>query len=234
MDILWWGLIFNPKEWVADAQNVDKFYRVPKSSEGEGYIRRLLEICEENGIDFLFPLTDPEIDILNMHRDRFSRLSVQICMSDHETINRCRNKRKTEELLRAANACTLVDSYDPKKIKSAALSYPIVCKPVNGRSSQGLKIFDDVQSLYVFYDRIDPENYLFQPYIPGNIITVDVVRDRSGNCCPVARRELVRTSTGAGILLYDTVRWITSLGMNYSLALRFDFPMPTGLILYAY
>ncbi len=34
--------------------------------------------------------------------------------------------------------------------------------------------------------------------------------------------------------LYDTVRWIANLDMNYSLALRFDFPMPTRLILYAY
>jgi len=91
-----------------------------------------------------------------------------------------------------------VESYDPKKIKSAAVSCPIVCKPVNGRSSQGIKIFDDTQSLYVFYDRIDPETYL-QPYIPGNIITVDVVRDHSSNCCAVARRELVRTVNGAGI-----------------------------------
>jgi len=193
------GTDIYPREWVVDAQNVDKFYRIPKSSEGEEFIRCLLEICEENGIDFLFPLTDPEIDILNMHRDRFSRLSVQICMSDYETINRCRNKRKTEDLLRAAKACTLVDSYDPKKVKSAAVSYPIVCKPVNGRSSQGLKIFDDSKSLSAFYDRIDPETHLFQPYIPGNIITVDVVRDCSGNCFAVARRELVRTATGAGL-----------------------------------
>lgn len=34
--------------------------------------------------------------------------------------------------------------------------------------------------------------------------------------------------------LYDTVRWIASLDMNYRLALRFDFPMPIRLILYAY
>jgi len=34
--------------------------------------------------------------------------------------------------------------------------------------------------------------------------------------------------------LYDTVRWIADLDMDYRLALRFDFPMPTRLILYAY
>lgn len=193
------GTDIYPREWVVDAQNVDKFYRIPKASEAEEYIRRLLEICEENEIDFLFPLTDPEIDILNVHRDRFSQLSVQICMSDYETINICRNKRRIMDFLRTANACTLIGSYDSKRMKSTAVSYPIVCKLVNGRSSQGLKIFDDSKSFFEFYDRIDPETYLFQPYITGNIITVDVVRDRSNNCYAVARRELIRTLNGAGI-----------------------------------
>jgi len=131
------GTDIYPREWVVDAQNVDKFYRIPKSSESEEYICRLLEICEENEVDFLFPLTDPEIDILNAHRERFSRLSVQICMSDYETISICRNKRKTEDFLRSAGACTLIDSYCSEKVESTAVSYPIVCKPVSGRSSQG-------------------------------------------------------------------------------------------------
>ncbi len=193
------GTDIYPREWVVDAQNVDKFYQIPKPSETEEYIRRLLEICEENEIGFLFPLTDPEIDVLNLRRDRFRRLSVQICMSDYETITICRNKRKTENFLRSANVCTLIDSYDLKRMESADISYPIVCKPVNGRSSQGVKIFDDAKQLFAFYDRIDPETYLFQPLIAGNVIAVDVVRDPSNNCCAVARRELTRTLSGAGI-----------------------------------
>ncbi len=193
------GADIYPREWVVDAQNVDKFYRVPKAIEGEQYILRLLEICEENKIGFLFPLTDPEIDIINVHRERFEQLSVKLCMSCYDTIKKCRNKRITEEVLRDANVCTVIESYDYKKIKDMDISYPVICKPVNGRSSQGLRIFDDAKSLFEFYDRIVPERYLFQPYIPGNIITVDVVRDHLGNCVSVAKRELLRTMNGAGI-----------------------------------
>ncbi len=193
------GTDIYPKEWIVDARNVDKFYRVPEPSETEEYIRRILELCEENEIDFLFPLTDPEIDALNLYRERFCRLSVKICMSDYETITICRNKRKTENFLRSANVCALIDSYDLKKVDFAAISYPILCKPISGRSSQGVKIFDDAKSLLAFYDRIDPETYLFQPVIAGKIIAVDVVRDSSNNCYAVARRELIRTLRGAGI-----------------------------------
>jgi len=132
--------------------------------------------------------------------------------------------------LRSANVCTLIDSYDSKKIKSVSVTYPIVCKPVNGRSSQGLKILDDSKTLYDFYDRIDPETYLFQPYIPGNIITVDIVRDCSGNCCAVARREWLRTWNGAGTsvqifrdhVLEKTCKKIADL-LNVAGCVNFEF-----------
>ena len=34
--------------------------------------------------------------------------------------------------------------------------------------------------------------------------------------------------------IYDVIKWITDLRIDYRLALRFDFPMPTSLFLYAY
>jgi len=47
-------------------------------------------------------------------------------------------------------------------------------------------------------------------------------------------RLIIYVACDDKFLLYDTVQWIADLDMNYSLALRFDFPMPTRLILYAY
>ncbi len=47
-------------------------------------------------------------------------------------------------------------------------------------------------------------------------------------------RLIIYVSCDDNFSLYDTVRWIAELGMNYKLALRFDFPMPIRLILYAY
>lgn len=193
------GTDIYPKEWIVDAFNVDKFYKVPMAIDSEKYINCLLDICTHNKIDFIFPLTDPEIDILNAYRDRFEQISAQICMSDHNTICLCRNKQKTEDFLRSTNKCEVINSYDLNTLEKEAITYPIVCKPINGRSSQGLKIFEDSRSFYSFYNQIDPNSYLIQPYIEGNIITVDVVRDRHNNCFAVARRELLRTSIGAGI-----------------------------------
>lgn len=193
------GTDIYPKEWIVDALNVDKFYKVPLTNRPEEYINCLLDICKENEVNFIFPLTDPEIDVLNIHREYFDQISVQICMSDYKAICLCRNKHATELFLRSTCECTLIDSYDFQQIESGTVSYPIVCKPIDGRSSHGLRILDTQKNFFDFYNQIDPSAYLFQPYIAGNIVTVDIVRDRNNNCFAVARRELIRTSLGAGI-----------------------------------
>lgn len=194
------GTDIYPKEWVVDAQNVDEFYKIPPVREVENYIESLLKICKKNKIDYIFPLTDVEIDILNKYRSIFGEISVTICISAYEAICVCRNKRATEVTLTQANVGKIITSYSNQEIKDRRLSFPVVCKPIDGRSSQGLKIFEDEEMFFEFYDRIDADKYLIQPYIAGNIITVDIVRSEiSNNCVAIARKELLRTLNGAGL-----------------------------------
>lgn len=47
-------------------------------------------------------------------------------------------------------------------------------------------------------------------------------------------RFIIFVSGDDSFSLYETVRRLSCLGMDYQLAFRFDFPMPTRLILYAY
>ncbi len=47
-------------------------------------------------------------------------------------------------------------------------------------------------------------------------------------------RLIIHVSCADSFLLYDVIKWITDLNLSYKLALRFDFPMPTRLFLYAY
>ena len=43
------------------------------------------------------------------------------------------------------------------------------------------------------------DKYIIQPFIPGNVITVDVIRDSDGaNVVAIPRIELLRTLNGAG------------------------------------
>lgn len=47
-------------------------------------------------------------------------------------------------------------------------------------------------------------------------------------------RMIVNVSADNKCILYDTIKWIMDLRLGYKLTLRFDFPMPTRMWLYAY
>ena len=78
----------------------------------------------------------------------------------------------------------------------AALRFPLVAKPFDGRSSQGLKILESESDLRFLLNSCSEERkqqYLVQPKIGGTVITVDVVRNpetKQTFCLP--RRELLR------------------------------------------
>ena len=83
---------------------------------------------------------------------------------------------------------------DPDEIR-----YPAVCKPYNGRSSQGLKMVGSRREMEGVLGETDPADYIVQPMIKGNVVTVDVVRSpEQGTCAAICRRELLRTPNGAG------------------------------------
>lgn len=47
-------------------------------------------------------------------------------------------------------------------------------------------------------------------------------------------RLVVNVAADDGEKVFDTINWIQDLELGYNIALRFDFPMPTRLYLYAY
>lgn len=193
------GTDIYPKEWVVDAENVDEFYTIPMAADQNDYVRRLLEICRERKVDYICPLTDVEIDVLNGNRSVFENVSI-LCISGCETIHICRNKKRTADVLKQADICNIIPNYDSADMENHRITFPVVAKPVNGRSSQGLRLFKEEDEFYSFYQRVREEDYLFQPYIEGNVVTIDVVRDRiTGQSVAVARREYLRTLNGAGL-----------------------------------
>lgn len=64
-------------------------------------------------------------------------------------------------------------------------------------------MIDNREELNHIIKYIDITKYIIQPYISGDIITVDVVRNMSTNkSCAIARKELLRTKNGAGTSVY--------------------------------
>jgi carbamoyl-phosphate synthase large subunit len=181
------GTDIYPPEWQTNLGYLEKFYRVPKYNERD-YIDSIMEICLKNNIRFIFPLTDPEIDVLNQNRNIFEGREITICISSFEAILRCRDKSKI-----GSN----IPFFSQNELQNIAV-YPIIAKPKNGRSSDGKLMLENPTQLSAIKNADD---YIFQPYIDGQVVTADVIRDKDGNMAFISRKEHIRTSNGAGIVV---------------------------------
>ena len=223
------GCDIYPAKWVVNSQDVDVFYKAPYATDRGNYRNFLKELCKKEQADVLIPLTDVEIDVLQEWRTEFPKdfkeLGAEVWISDVDAIRLCRNKEKMETFLRERKLCRTIPGVRLPELKAlldrgglpagfwkneneqrvsgfAALRFPLVAKPFDGRSSQGLKILESESDLRFLLNSCSEERkqqYLVQPKIGGTVITVDVVRNpetKQTFCLP--RRELLRTLNGAG------------------------------------
>ena len=161
----------------------------------------------------------------------FIALGAEVWISDVSAISLCRNKEKMEAFLRERKLCRTIPGVRLAELKEklgqgwrpdlpdaflaadpaagmetsmdfSDLRYPLVAKPFDGRSSQGLRILESKEDLEFLLHTCSEEQkqqYLVQPKIGGHVITVDVVRNpETGQVFCLPRRELLRTLNGAG------------------------------------
>ena len=209
------GTDINPREVIAESMSVDRFVRMPRADAGEAYLAAMEKLIEEEDAMGLIPLTDVEIDVLNPVRERF--LPTELWLSPQESLFRARDKEKSR------GAADLAFRRDPELAERfrtiptarfsawlsaqyggiSAAGLPMVMKPRDGRSSEGLYRVRTAEDLQTAVREIrlwgGEDRYLVQPLIEGNVITVDVVRSADCACIAVPREELRRTHNGAGI-----------------------------------
>lgn len=188
------------KNWIVDSQNVDYFEKAPLAIHKEEYIQFIHELCYRYSIDYIIPLTDVEVDVLSDEKKILEDKGIQLCISDRNIVKLCRNKSELPTKLQTICPQYLIPTTLLTDIQEKQLEFPIMIKPIDGRSSLGIcKIYNDEE--YVFYRKVckKPENMIVQPIIEGNVVTVDVVSDLKNHIAvAIPRRELLRTGNGAG------------------------------------
>ena len=183
-----------PAAWHAVSKDCDKVYQAPLAKNEKEYIDFLLEVSQNESVDYIVPLTDLEIDVINRHRDAFNASSVTVLMQSENCLRIARDKLAMYELFKESEIVCLPYSVSSENL-DVSFPLPAVAKPVDGRSSEGLMRITNVEQLS---NVSKLSNYLVQEYLTGSIYTVDYVRDRKGNDFSVPREELLRTKNGAG------------------------------------
>ena len=189
------------REWIADAYNVSEFYQVPRVAEKDEFFKAMDFICNEENITHIIPSTDIEVDFFNEYRDYFEEKNITICISSKETLKICRNKKTQQEFIdQYVPSVNSIPTLMVEKDMVAPFDYPMVCKPYDGRSSQGLRYVYTEEDWEAVKTCAGSEKYIVQPKIKGRIVTVDVVRQKDGEVTvAIPRVELLRTLNGAGL-----------------------------------
>lgn len=186
------------KAWIADSINVNRFYQVPRTTDPDEYFEKICSICIDNNVSYVLPLTDPEVDVLTERREWFAERNITLCLSPEDTIRICRNKKTLFEF--AMENCREVNPIPTRKVDDGSdmpFELPMICKPYDGRSSNGIIRINTVEDWNAVKVHPDVDKYIVQPFIKGSIITVDVVRSINITVA-IARKELLRTKSGAG------------------------------------
>ncbi len=175
-------------------KNTKGFFQVPLATSG-AYCDALLQICRKENISHIIPLTDVEIDAIDANRGLFD--GITLCMPTHKVIETVRNKKKVFDKFRDDPHISVIPTclWEDR----ALLHGDIIAKPVCGRSSENQYRLKDAEMLQRLTD--DVSQYILQPFLQGDVFTVDIVRDSYGNVEFTIRRELVRTKNGAGVVV---------------------------------
>ncbi|NLO84317.1 MAG: ATP-grasp domain-containing protein [Clostridiales bacterium] len=190
------GCDIYPKEWNAASSEVDVFFRAELSTNEQAYLAQIMKAVKEYDVAYLIPLTDLEVDVLCSCKAAFVQMGCKLCVLDPAVSNLCRDKLLMAQELSDNGICTTIPTFSPYDQLADDLMYPLMLKPLRGRSSQGQVIADDFEAVKA---AISTRNdYIAQPYLPGDIFTVDVARDSHGNCQTLVRHELLRTANGLG------------------------------------
>lgn len=191
------GCDIYPQSWTINAQLVDVFERVPTTEDAQAYIGALCAFIKRESISLVIPLTDLEVDVLCACKDELAALGAQVCTPEESVVRLCRDKLKMAEALNQAGICRTIPTLPAQAVNASAASYPMMLKPVSGRSSRGQIVVHNDSELKSACGRCS--GLIAQPYLPGPVWTVDVVRGQDGQIAAIAREELLRTTNGLGI-----------------------------------
>ncbi|HTQ40743.1 MAG TPA: ATP-grasp domain-containing protein [Pirellulales bacterium] len=158
------------------------------------WIPTLKQFCQDQQIDLVVPLIDPELIPLSRHREEFAAQGTTLLVCDEETNRISNDKNLTEGFFRKHDIDTprllsideLEHKYDWKQ--------PVLMKPADGSSSVGVVKIYNLEELHFFWNRTP--NPMIQSCIKGQEYTVDVLVDFSGHALCAVPRMRIETRAG--------------------------------------
>ncbi len=193
-------------EWSSACRVSDGFFTLPRVTDPE-YINILFDLCVVNSVGLVIPTIDTELAVLAANRQKFEDAGIVLAVSDLGFVERCRDKRKTNQLFEEFGI------QFPKPINKNEPVFPIFIKPYDGSLSKDIMLIRDAKDWN--YSLLDNEKLMFMEYLSPEEyqeFTVDAYFDQLGCLKSLVPRRRIevrggevskgRTEKGA---LYETL-----------------------------
>ncbi len=156
----------------------DRYYIVKRIDEA-GYIEQIWDICEENDVDGVLSLIDPELSLLAKHEKAFRDIGTEVIGSSYELCEMSLDKYKMYRWLDGHNYNCAKSYMDKQRfydaVKEGLLSYPVFVKPMKGSASTCVSIAGDRDTVEVLKNH--ESELMIQEYLDGQEIGADVYVD---------------------------------------------------------
>ena len=192
-----------PGEWIPMAKRVKDFAEIPLVREEKLYLDTILALCKDWKISAIFPLIDLEVDFYEKYKNTFLKEGIQLCIPKGD-LGLIRDKYLLSKFLsdKLEEGFSVIPGEEYEEMDFENLSFPMIAKKRNGRSSEGLWEIEDEDQLGFFCNKMwreEEKNYIFQRKIEGKVYTVDYFRGHGGTDRALVRKENLRTKNGAGV-----------------------------------
>jgi carbamoyl-phosphate synthase large subunit len=196
---------FDGKVFVSDCDNTasglygncDKSFLLSKPTENEKkYVEQLLYLCEQNNINLIIPVIDPEIYILSKYKEQFSKKRITVLVSDEEVLEICYSKVKMNKFL-ADNCFNVVKTFVDiesfiKAFEREEIRFPVFIKPILGSGSvDSIKVKNESE-LRAFFR----EGMIIQEFLEGQEYGVDTFVDDAGIPVRVVVKQKISMRSG--------------------------------------
>jgi carbamoyl-phosphate synthase large subunit len=183
-------------------QVADVPYLVPRLDSPD-YIPTLVQICQREAIDAIFPLIDPDVPVLASHRAALEATGARLAVVESAAADIVGDKWRTFEFFQRLNVLT-PGSWLPGQLDPAQALYPLFIKPRRGSAAQGTFEIHTAEELAFFSGYVSEP--IIQEYLPGPEITCDIIADLDGRVLAVVQRRRIEVRWGEvakGVTLYD-------------------------------
>lgn len=188
---------------LAPAYNiVDRPYLVPRTDSPE-FVGEILDICQKEKVDLVFPLTDYDIPVLAAKKEAIKAAGTAAVVIEPEPAAITGDKMRTNRFF-AEMGLDVGRCWEPDQVLAEEVGYPLFLKPRQGSASQHTHKIADAEELAFYLPRVP--NPMLQEYLSGIEVTNDVICSLQGEALAVVSRRRIEVRWGEvqkGVTVHD-------------------------------